>query len=351
MVTAPQHVFNFQFFTALTKPTTRPTQANLRFNGSYKDGKNRVTHPSFPPLSRGKSVFKNPHNTTPPKSLSLFAILSHWHFIKHFIGSCLFLPSFPFSALPFLFLTLACSPQSPSDTTHVAGSDSLLPFDGVIGKEDGVTLREMGKVALGLAVGSALASCAIAAILVSRRVKSRRKWNKVVGVLKEFEEGCSTSIGRLRQVVDAMAVEMHAGLASEGGSKLKMLLTFIDNLPNGSERGNYYALDLGGSDFRVLRIQLRGERSTITEPHVEQQPIPQHLMTSTSEGLFDFIASALERFLEREGDEFELPSNKKELGFTFPFPVRQLSVSSGILFKWTKGFAIEDMGINYNIID
>lgn len=91
----------------------------------------------------------------------------------------------------------------------------------------------MGRVALGLAVGSALASCAIAAILVSRRVKSRRKWNKVVGVLKEFEEGCSTSIGRLRQVVDAMAVEMHAGLASEGGSKLKMLLTFIDNLPNG----------------------------------------------------------------------------------------------------------------------
>ncbi|XXG53174.1 hypothetical protein AAC387_Pa03g1315 [Persea americana] len=201
----------------------------------------------------------------------------------------------------------------------------------------------MGKVALGLAVSSALASCAIAAILVSRRVKSRRKWNKVVGVLKEFEEGCSTSIGRLRQVVDAMAVEMHAGLASEGGSKLKMLLTFIDNLPNGSERGTYYALDLGGSNFRVLRIQLRGERSTIMEPHAEQQPIPQHLMTSTSEGLFDFIASALERFLESEGDEFELPSNKKELGFTFPFPVRQLSVSSGILFKWTKGFAIADM--------
>ncbi|KAJ8419996.1 LOW QUALITY PROTEIN: hypothetical protein Cgig2_018473 [Carnegiea gigantea] len=31
-----------------------------------------------------------------------------------------------------------------------------------------------------------------------------------------------------------MAVEMHAGLASEGGSKLKMLLTYVDKLPNGS---------------------------------------------------------------------------------------------------------------------
>lgn len=248
-VTALQHVFNFQFFTALTRADDPPdTKRTFRFNGSYKDGRNRVTHPSFPPLSRGKSVFKNPQslsNTThyseeaaaatqtPPESLFLFAIRSHWHFIKHFIGTCFYLPSFPFSALAFLFLTLACSLQAPFDPTQLAGSDSLLPFDGVIGKEDGETQREMGKVALGLAVSSALASCAIAAILVSRRVKSRRKWNKVVGVLKEFEEGCSTSIGRLRQVVDAMAVEMHAGLASEGGSKLKMLLTFIDNLPNG----------------------------------------------------------------------------------------------------------------------
>jgi hypothetical protein len=30
-----------------------------------------------------------------------------------------------------------------------------------------------------------------------------------------------------------MVVEMHAGLASDGGSKLKMLLTFVDALPNG----------------------------------------------------------------------------------------------------------------------
>ncbi|KAJ8422107.1 hypothetical protein Cgig2_011150 [Carnegiea gigantea] len=31
-----------------------------------------------------------------------------------------------------------------------------------------------------------------------------------------------------------MAVEMHAGLASKGGSELKMLLTYADKLPNGS---------------------------------------------------------------------------------------------------------------------
>jgi hexokinase len=37
----------------------------------------------------------------------------------------------------------------------------------------------------------------------------------------------------LKQVADAMGVEMHAGLASEGGSKLKMLISYVDNLPSG----------------------------------------------------------------------------------------------------------------------
>lgn len=88
-------------------------------------------------------------------------------------------------------------------------------------------------MAVGLAVGVAVAACAVATVVVGRRIRSRRKWRRVVGVLKELEQSCETTVGRLRQVVDAMAVEMHAGLASDGGSKLKMLLTFVDKLPNG----------------------------------------------------------------------------------------------------------------------
>lgn len=175
-------------------------------------------------------------------------------------------------------------------------------------------------------------------------MRSRGNWKRVARVLKEVEEGCETSVGRLRQVVDAMAVEMHAGLASEGGSKLKMLLTYVHNLPNGTEKGTYYALDLGGTNFRVLRVHLHGQQSSVLEHEVERQPIPQNLMTSTSEDLFDFIASSLKEFIEKEGDGSELsPDRRRELGFTFSFPVKQMSVSSGILLKWTKGFSIVDL--------
>jgi hexokinase len=137
-----------------------------------------------------------------------------------------------------------------------------------------------------------------------------------------------------------MAVEMHAGLASEGGSKLKMLLTFVDSLPTGDEKGTYYALDLGGTNFRVLRVQLEGGR--IMNPNITEASIPPDLMSGTTEELFDFIASKLDAFVQSEGDGLQTPSGERELGFTFSFPMKQSSVSSGILVKWTKGFQIED---------
>ncbi|XP_057849043.1 hexokinase-1 [Cryptomeria japonica] len=201
----------------------------------------------------------------------------------------------------------------------------------------------MGKAVVGCAMACAAVSCAVAALLVARRVKSRSKWNRLVGILRDFEEGCSTPLQRLRQLVDAMAVEMHAGLASEGGSKLKMLLTFVDTLPTGDEEGVYYALDLGGTNFRALRVQLGGKAKRIMKQESTEVPIPAGLMNGTTEGLFDFIAEKLEAFVLSEDDSLQpIPGRQRELGFTFSFPIKQLSVSSGTLIKWTKGFAILD---------
>ncbi|KAG0452338.1 hypothetical protein HPP92_024727 [Vanilla planifolia] len=199
----------------------------------------------------------------------------------------------------------------------------------------------MGRVGFGVAVGCAVVSCAVAAVLVARRAWSRLRWRRAVELLREFEEGCSTSIGRLRQLVDAMTVEMNAGLASDGASKLKMLLTFVDCLPDGKETGTYYALDLGGTNFRIFRVQLREKDSMILMHQVESYLIPQHLLMASSKDLFDFIAMKLKDFVDRVEEEYELDL-RMELGFAFSFPVRQISVSSGALIRWTKGFAIAD---------
>ncbi|GAV61252.1 Hexokinase_1 domain-containing protein/Hexokinase_2 domain-containing protein [Cephalotus follicularis] len=140
-----------------------------------------------------------------------------------------------------------------------------------------------------------------------------------------------------------MTVEMHAGLASEAGSKLKMLISHVGNLPTGNEKGLFYALDLGGTNFRVLRVQLGGKGDGILHQEFAEVSIPPHLMIQTSDALFDYIAAELAKFVAQEGPEFNLPHGRtRELGFTFSFPVMQSSINSGTLVRWTKGFSIAD---------
>ncbi|MCO5569411.1 hypothetical protein L7F22_023123 [Adiantum nelumboides] len=208
----------------------------------------------------------------------------------------------------------------------------------------------MTKIGVGLAIASAAVACAAAAYVVSRRIQSRKNWNRTLTILQEFQNETSTSLFHLRQILDAMTVEMHAGLASEGGSKLKMLLSYVDNLPTGDEEGLYYALDLGGTNFRVLRVQLGGKDGRVVRQEYEEVPIPSQLMVATNAELFDYIALELSRFVETEGEGYHpKPGRERELGFTFSFPVKQFSIDSGCLIKWTKGFAISD-GIGKDMV-
>ncbi|KAJ4958545.1 hypothetical protein NE237_025656 [Protea cynaroides] len=201
----------------------------------------------------------------------------------------------------------------------------------------------MGKVEVGAAVICTATVCAATALIVRHRMRSTGRWAKVMAILNEVEEKCATPIAKLRQVADAMTVEMHAGLASEGGSKLKMIISYVDNLPNGDEKGVFYALDLGGTNFRVLRVHLGGKEGRVVKQDVAEVSIPPHLMLGTSHDLFDYIAEELAKFVATEGEDFHLASGRqRELGFTFSFPVRQTSIASGTLIKWTKGFSIED---------
>ncbi|KAK3435839.1 hypothetical protein EUGRSUZ_C00569 [Eucalyptus grandis] len=213
----------------------------------------------------------------------------------------------------------------------------------------------MGKKAAIVACATAAAAAAGAAAVV--RCSSRRKrgatgegwsetdgkWERAAEMVKELEEKCGTPVWKLRQVADAMVVEMHAGLAYDGGSKLKMLISYVDSLPTGDEKGLYYALDLGGTDFCVLHVHLSRKEKGIVKREFEEVSTPPHLMTGSSNELFDFIAMALTKFVATEGEDSHLyPGRQRELGFTFSFPVRQSSIASGTLVKWTKGFSIED---------
>ncbi|KAK4765117.1 hypothetical protein SAY86_026207 [Trapa natans] len=200
--------------------------------------------------------------------------------------------------------------------------------------------KEVALVVCGVAA-AALAAAGAAAVVRRQMWKSGR-WAKAMAIVNELEDKCGTPITRLRHVAEAMTVEMHAGLASEGGSKLKMLVSYVDNLPTGDEEGLFYALDLGGTNFRVLRVHLGGQGKGVGKQEFQEVSIPPHLMTGTSDALFDYIAETLGKFVATEEEGYPFPGRDRELGFTFSFPVNQTSIASGTLIRWTKGFSIED---------
>lgn len=52
------------------------------------------------------------------------------------------------------------------------------------------------------------------------------------------------------------------------------------------EKGWFYALDLGGTNFRVLRVQLGGKENRLGKQEFEEVSIPPHLMVGTSDVSF-----------------------------------------------------------------
>ncbi|KAG5880594.1 hypothetical protein JTB14_002399 [Gonioctena quinquepunctata] len=138
---------------------------------------------------------------------------------------------------------------------------------------------------------------------------------------------------KLHKIMEIFLDNVHRGLKKETHPTaiVKCFPTYVQDLPNGTENGKFLALDLGGTNFRVLLIELSGE-------HFEMKSkifaIPQHIMLGSGEQLFDHIAECLAIFVKEE----QVADQKLPLGFTFSFPLSQEGLTIGYLERWTKGF-------------
>ncbi|RYP59149.1 hypothetical protein DL769_008656 [Monosporascus sp. CRB-8-3] len=150
--------------------------------------------------------------------------------------------------------------------------------------------------------------------------------------------------------------QMHEGLDKDGTS-MSQIATYVTGVPNGTEKGLYLAVDLGGTNFRVCSINLNGD-STFSLTY-SKVAVPKELMVAKkAEDLFGFLASQIELFLKEHHEEhFEASIRRRQtisaedgyrdeqifrLGFTFSFPVMQFGINKGTLLRWTKGFDIPD---------
>lgn len=123
----------------------------------------------------------------------------------------------------------------------------------------------------------------------------------------------------LRRVMDSLEHEIALGLGKEtnASATVKCFPTYVRCLPTGKEQGKFLALDLGGTNFRVLLIELDGSPGQ-TKMSSKIFAVPHDIMVGPGTGLFDHIAQCLSTFMrENKVEHIKIP-----LGFTFSFPCR-----------------------------
>ncbi|PIC53021.1 hypothetical protein B9Z55_000289 [Caenorhabditis nigoni] len=180
-------------------------------------------------------------------------------------------------------------------------------------------------------------------IATDARIKKQRPPPLVVARPRDLiQEACERLVlsdQQLRRIMVLMEKSMEQGLSGKKAA-VKMLPTYVDAVPNGTEpistiffqKGDFLALDLGGTNFRVLHIKLEGKETKMTGKIFR---VPESIMRGTGEALFDHIADCMAKFMEENNlkDATKLP-----LGFTFSFPCEQDGLTRGKLVTWTKGF-------------
>ncbi|NWS29686.1 HXK3 protein, partial [Polioptila caerulea] len=174
--------------------------------------------------------------------------------------------------------------------------------------------------------GSGRGAAMVTAVAL-RLEAQRREVNEVLAPLR-------LTRADLEKVQALMREEMERGLCKEtnASASVRMLPTYVSHTPDGTERGDFLALDLGGTNFRVLVVHVTEEGISMSS---EIYIIPAAIMQGTGVGLFDHIMDCIIDFQIKQN----LVTQMLPLGFTFSFPCQQVGLDKALLLTWTKGFS------------
>ncbi|XP_058704367.1 hexokinase-3 isoform X1 [Poecile atricapillus] len=174
--------------------------------------------------------------------------------------------------------------------------------------------------------GSGRGAAMVTAVAL-RLAAQRREVDEVLAPLR-------LSHADLQKVQALMREEMERGLCKEtnASASVRMLPTYVSHTPDGTEQGDFLALDLGGTNFRVLVVRVTEEGISMAS---EIYVIPVAIMQGTGNELFDHIIDCIMDFQMKQN----LVTERLPLGFTFSFPCQQVGLDKALLLTWTKGFS------------
>ncbi|KAH8118513.1 hexokinase-domain-containing protein [Phellopilus nigrolimitatus] len=154
------------------------------------------------------------------------------------------------------------------------------------------------------------------------------------GVEKQFHLSDEKLLAITHQFVDDFALGL-----GEYNKPMAMIPTFVTGVPDGTEKGTFLALDLGGTNLRVCEVQLHGNKEFTLRQ--QKYKVSDMLKTGEATVLFDYLADSVDEFLTTMGHTVH-DDEALHLGLTFSFPVEQTALDKGVLLTWTKGFAAKN---------
>ncbi|CAK0735824.1 hypothetical protein CVIRNUC_000645 [Coccomyxa viridis] len=188
-------------------------------------------------------------------------------------------------------------------------------------------------------LAAAAGFCSVAGVgyLIQREY---RRWRVLSAHMAQYYADFSLSPSQLMDLRNDFIEEARKGLRGEKSTCL-MAPTMVDILPDGDEVGEYFALDIGGTNFRVIHVTLSMDKGEVVHVEMEDNAIPEEYFTCHGDMLFDLLASALVDFAKRHGrhsDDRPLP-----IGFCFSFPCTHTAIGEAVMVKLTKKFENEGM--------
>ncbi|KAI8092660.1 hexokinase-domain-containing protein [Halteromyces radiatus] len=151
--------------------------------------------------------------------------------------------------------------------------------------------------------------------------------------MEELERQLTVDTEKLIDIKNHFITEMIKGL-NKPNHTLAMIPSYVEGRLTGEEKGHYLALDLGGTNLRVVLVTLEGQgkfKTISTKARVSDE-----LKSGPMRNLCDYIADCIDTFLTEQN--LGNVDEDLALGFTFSFPVLQSKINRGILTTWTKGF-------------
>ncbi|KAK0708336.1 hypothetical protein B0H67DRAFT_337912 [Lasiosphaeris hirsuta] len=120
-----------------------------------------------------------------------------------------------------------------------------------------------------------------------------------------------------------------------------MLPSYNHQLPTGHERGQFLALDVGGSTLRVALVELRGRGAKGSASNIvrfDSFKIDNQVRALVGVAFFDWMAARILQTVAEGSKQGHSPEDPLLMGLAWSFPINQTSSKGGELCGMGKGF-------------